>query len=121
MRRRVAVTGLGVVSSIGHGVADFWRACLAGTSRVEAIPPAWLDYAQFISRLWSPLAEPDYDAWGLGRIERLQNDSTALIALVAAFQALEAAGIHRAVRDEKRGTFALSGTGGGAPERAGVS
>ncbi|HSS49065.1 MAG TPA: beta-ketoacyl-[acyl-carrier-protein] synthase family protein [Thermoanaerobaculia bacterium] len=121
MRRRVAVTGLGVVSSIGHGAGDFWRACLAGATRVEPIPPAWLEYAQFTSRLWSPLAEPDYGAWDLGRIERLQNDRTALIAMVAAFQALEAAGIGREVKDEKRGTFVLSGTGGVEPERAGVS
>jgi 3-oxoacyl-[acyl-carrier-protein] synthase II len=121
MRRRVAVTGLGVVSSIGHGAEDFWCACLAGATRVEPIPPAWLSYAQFTSRLWSPLAEPDYEAWGLGRIERLQNDRTALIAMTAAFQALEAAGIGREMKDEKRGTFVLSGTGGVEPGRAGVS
>jgi 3-oxoacyl-[acyl-carrier-protein] synthase II len=121
MRRRVAVTGLGIVSSIGHGTEDFWRACLAGITRVEPIPPSWLEYAQFTSRLWSPLAEPDYGAWGLGRIERLQNDATALIAMTAAFQALEAAGIGREVLDEKRGTFTLSGTGGVEPGRAGVS
>jgi 3-oxoacyl-[acyl-carrier-protein] synthase II len=121
MRRRVAVTGLGAVSSIGHGAGEFWRACLAGTTRVEAIPPAWLEYAQFTSRLWSPLAEPDYGAWGLGRIEQLQNDRTALIAMTAAFQALEAAGIGREMKDEKRGTFVLSGTGGVEPERTGVS
>jgi 3-oxoacyl-[acyl-carrier-protein] synthase II len=121
MRRRVAVTGLGIVSSIGHGAGDFWHACLAGATRVEPIPPAWLFYAQFTSRLWSPLAEPDYEAWGLGRIERLQNDRTALIAMTAAFQALEAAGIGREAKDEKRGTFALSGTGGVEPGRAGVS
>jgi 3-oxoacyl-[acyl-carrier-protein] synthase II len=118
MRRRVAVTGLGVVSSIGNGVADFWRSCLAGTTRVEPIPPAWLAYSQFTSRLWSPLGEPDYDAYGIGRIERLQNDRTALIAMAAAFQALEAAGIAREMRDEKRNTFALPGV---EPERAGIS
>ncbi|MEA2604050.1 MAG: 3-oxoacyl-[acyl-carrier-protein] synthase [Acidobacteriota bacterium] len=118
MKRRVAVTGLGVVSSIGNSVADFWRSCLAGTSRVEPIPPAWLAYSQFASRLWSPLAEPDYEAHGIGRIERLQNDRTALIAMVAAFQALEEAGIAREMRDEKRNTFALPGV---EPERAGIS
>src|SRR3954454_22109534 len=118
MRRRVAVTGLGVVSSIGNGVGDFWRSCLAGATRVEPIPPAWLAYSQFASRLWSPLAEPDYDAYGIGRIERLQNDRTALIAMAAAFQALEAAGLAREMRDEKRNTFALPGV---EPERAGIS
>jgi len=118
MRRRVAVTGLGVVSSIGNSVEDFWRSCLEGATRVEPIPPAWLSYSQFASRLWSPLAEPDYEAYGLGRIERLQNDRTALIAMAAAFQALEAAGIAREMRDEKRNTFALRGI---EPERAGIS
>ncbi|HEX3551616.1 MAG TPA: beta-ketoacyl-[acyl-carrier-protein] synthase family protein [Thermoanaerobaculia bacterium] len=118
MRRRVAVTGLGVVSSIGQSVEELWRACLAGESRVETIPESWLAYADFASRLWSPLPEPDWDAWGLGRIERLQNDRTALLAMVAAFQALEAAGIPRELRDEKRNTFGLEGF---APERTGVS
>ncbi|MBW8879221.1 MAG: beta-ketoacyl-[acyl-carrier-protein] synthase family protein [Acidobacteria bacterium] len=118
MRRRVAVTGLGVVSSIGASVEELWRACLAGESRVEPIPASWLDYADFASRLWSPLPEPDWDAWGLGRIERLQNDRTALLAMVAAFQALDAAGIGRESRDEKRNTFALKDV---APERTGVS
>ncbi len=121
MRRRVAVTGLGVVSSIGASVEELWRACLAGESRVETIPQSWLAYADFASRLWSPLPEPDWDAWGLGRIERLQNDRTALLAMVSAFQALDAAGIGREVRDEKRSTFALSGKGVVAPERTGVS
>ncbi len=51
----------------------------------------------------------------------MQNDRTALIAITAAFQALEAAGVGREVKDEKRGTFALARTGGLAPERAGVS
>ena len=119
MRRRVAVTGLGVVSSLGDGVEAFWRACLAGETRVAPIPESWLAYADFASRLWSPLADPDWDAYGLGRIERLQNDRTALLAMAAAFQALAAAGIGREVRDEKRNTFALCG--GVAPERTGVS
>lgn len=118
MRRRVAVTGLGIVDSIGNDVEGFWRSCLAGATRVEPIPEAWLAYSPFTSRLWSPLAEPDYEAYGIGRIERLQNDRAALIALVAAFQALAAAGIAREVRDEKRNTFALPGV---EPERAGIS
>jgi len=118
MKRRVAVTGLGAVSSLGDSAGELWRACLAGETRVEAIPASWLSYADFNSRLWSPLPEPDWDVWGLGRLERLQNDSTALLAMVAAFQALDAAGIARELRDEKRGTFALLDVDG---ERTGIS
>lgn len=118
MRRRVAVTGLGVVSSIGEDTEAFWRACLAGESRVEAIPEGWLAYSDFTSRLWSPLPEHDLAPYGISRIERLQNDRTALLAMAAAFQALDQAGIPREPRDEKRNTFALQGAD---PERTGIS
>ena len=37
MRSRVVVTGLGIVSPIGIGVSDFWKAALAGQSGVSAI------------------------------------------------------------------------------------
>ncbi|HEV7505129.1 MAG TPA: beta-ketoacyl-[acyl-carrier-protein] synthase family protein [Thermoanaerobaculia bacterium] len=118
MRRRVAVTGLGAVSSLGCGVEALWRACLGGETRVETIPASWLTYADFTSRLWAPLPEPDWDSWGIGRLERLQNDHTALLAMVAAFQALMAAGISREPRNEKRNTFALCDVD---PERTGIS
>ena len=37
MRSRVVVTGLGIVSPIGIGVSDFWKAALAGQSGISAI------------------------------------------------------------------------------------
>ena len=37
MRSRVVVTGLGIVSPIGIGVRDFWKAALAGQSGISAI------------------------------------------------------------------------------------
>ena len=37
MRARVVVTGMGIVSPIGIGVSEFWKAALAGQSGVSAI------------------------------------------------------------------------------------
>jgi 3-oxoacyl-[acyl-carrier-protein] synthase II len=37
MRSRVVVTGLGIVSPIGIGISDFWKAALEGQSGVSAI------------------------------------------------------------------------------------
>ena len=37
MRSRVVVTGLGVVSPIGIGISDFWKAALAGQSGISTI------------------------------------------------------------------------------------
>ena len=39
MEKRVVITGLGVISPIGTGVAEFWKAALAGTSGISAVPP----------------------------------------------------------------------------------
>ncbi len=37
MDRRVAVTGMGIVTSIGIGIEDYWKAALAGTSGSRTI------------------------------------------------------------------------------------
>jgi 3-oxoacyl-[acyl-carrier-protein] synthase II len=39
MRRRVVITGLGVVSPIGIGVSQFWKAALEGRSGITALRP----------------------------------------------------------------------------------
>ncbi len=92
MKRRVVITGGGVVSAIGTGVEAFWQSCLEGRSAVAAIPPAWLEYAKPRSRLWSPLPEIDHEALGIARTERLQLDPFAMLALGASREALANAG-----------------------------
>jgi 3-oxoacyl-(acyl-carrier-protein) synthase len=36
-RERVVITGMGVVTSIGRTLDEFWRNCLAGTSGIARI------------------------------------------------------------------------------------
>jgi 3-oxoacyl-[acyl-carrier-protein] synthase II len=93
MRRRVVITGGGAVSAIGIGLEEFWRSCLEGKSVVASIPPAWGEYAKLHSRLWSPLPNLDPEALGISRTERLQLDPFAMLALVAAREALVNAGL----------------------------
>jgi 3-oxoacyl-[acyl-carrier-protein] synthase II len=76
--RRVVITGCGVVSSIGHELEDFWRNCLAGCTRVEAIPSRWANFYSSRSQFWSPLPEPDYSKHGL---RRAADDALANAAL----------------------------------------
>jgi 3-oxoacyl-[acyl-carrier-protein] synthase II len=92
VKRRVVITGGGVVSAMGVGLEAFWQACLAGRSVVAEIPPAWLAYAEPTSRLWSPLPEIDYEALGIARTERVQLDPCAMLALGASREALMNAG-----------------------------
>ncbi len=118
MSRRVAVTGIGVISAIGSGVGDFWRACLAGETRVEPIPEAWHAYADFASCLWSPLPAAALDAAGavVGPVERTQHDPATLIGLATGFQALADAGLD-VQPGARRHSYRITDV---APERIGV-
>lgn len=107
MSHRVVVTGAGVVSAIGIGAERFWQACLDGASVVEPIPAHWSDYADYHSRVWSPLANVDLEAHGITRVERMQNDRVALHAQIAAEQAIAAAGLEIESRDRRARTFSV--------------
>ena len=93
MSRRVVITGAGVISSIGTGADEFWQQCLLAQSVVAPIPERWLQYADLRSRLWTPLPDYDSESFGITRIEKLQLDPVSVLAISAAHQALENAGL----------------------------
>lgn len=117
MRRRVVITGLGVISAIGQNPDEFWKNCLEAKSRVERIPDPWLYYGDFHSQIWSPLPAVDYSPYGISRIEEKQLDPSSLIAIACAFQALDSASLEYAKTDHKRNTYSLTTLD---KERAGV-
>ena len=94
MKRRVVITGAGVVSTIGTGVDEFWRNCLEAKSAVTPIPENWERYATLHSRVWSPLPDIDPEYLGATRTERLQLDPGSVLALGAAREAFERAGFN---------------------------
>jgi 3-oxoacyl-(acyl-carrier-protein) synthase len=97
--RRVVITGLGVVTAIGQDVPTFWESCLAGKTVVELIPESWLRYADYASKVWSPLPEIDYSAKGLERIDLMQSDPVTSMAVAAASEAVS----HSAIALERAG------------------
>lgn len=117
MSRRVVITGAGVISPIGIGVDEFWNQCLQARSVVSSIPAQWERYASFRSRLWSPLPEFDTELFGISRIERLQLDPVAILALGATREALASAGFTLTPDTAKPHTFSVSGV---EPQRVGV-
>src|SRR4030043_243905 len=108
MTKRVVITGLGVISSIGQNPDDFWKSCLEAKTRVERIPDHWFHYGDFHSQIWSPLPAIDYSAYGIGRIEEKQLDPPSLIAIACSFQALDSAGLEYTKLDQKRNTYSIS-------------
>ncbi len=109
MKRRVVITGAGVVSSLGIGLDEFWSQCLKGKSVVTAVPAYWQHYDDLDSRIWSPLPEIDPETLGVARAERLSLDPVTMLALGAAREAIGRAGFTLAAAGERSRNFVMSG------------
>jgi 3-oxoacyl-[acyl-carrier-protein] synthase II len=108
--RRVVVTGMGVISSLGHNVADFWSALLAGKSGVDRISLFDAkDYACQIGaevRGWDPTQHMDAK-------EVRRNDRYTHFGFCAAKQAIADAKLDMTKEEADRvGVIIGSGIGG---------
>jgi len=79
VRRRVAVTGIGAVTPVGHGAAGLWRGVLANTSAVRPIDR--FDASPFPSRIAAQVddfhVEDHLDARRARRLDRFSQLSVA--------------------------------------------
>ncbi len=110
MKRRVVVTGLGVVTSLSCQVEDLWQRILAGESGIH--PLQIFDTADFKVRFggdihdWNPV---EY----IASKEMKRIDRFTQFALVAAVDAVDDAGLDFNVEDQFRcGVILGSGIGG---------
>ena len=114
---RVAISGIGSKSSAGNSISSLWQSALAGTSLVSPIPIEWFQFSAFNSLIWSPIDLPDPLHSTITRVDKLQHDRVTLLAIAAAEEALESAGLSKEVVDKRHSKFALNGIN---PDRAGV-
>ena len=107
--RRVAVTGLGVVSPLGNGLEEFYRSLAAGRSGVRRLPEeVALGSGVQVGALvdWDPAAH--FKGPEAGALDRV-----AQFALAAASQAMAASGLDLAAADRNRiGVYWGTGMGG---------
>ena len=113
MRSRVVITGLGIVSPIGIGISDFWKAALAGQSGISAITsfdPFHIDgYRSKVAGQVRDFAVERFIDSAIG--ERV--DRYAQFALVATKEALADSGLHMAKENPHRvGVIVGAGMGG---------
>ena len=83
---RVVVTGLGVVSCIGHDVATFWHSLIEGVAGIGRI--AAFDPTPYKSQIAGEVRDFDFDPRAAKRLARF-----AQFALSASGQALDQAGL----------------------------
>ena len=111
MRRRVVVTGIGVVSPIGNDMATTWRSLLAGKS--GAGPITHFDATKFPVRFAAELKEFDPLRY-MDRKEAKRADAYTQYAVAAAVQAMSDAGFTdgHGMDPDRVGVIIGSGIGG---------
>ncbi len=115
MKRRVVITGMGVVSPNGIGTEPFWAATRAGVSGIG--PITRFDVSEFAVQVAGEVKgfrEEDY----VSPKDRPHVSRVAPLAIAAVKEAMESAGIDPAAmtRDELRQIGVIVGSGGGSHE-----
>src|SRR3954447_13759 len=109
-QRRTVVTGLGIVSPVGIGVANAWEAILAGRSGIG--PITRFDPAPFPSRIAGEVKDFEVGKY-LSAKEARRYDTFVHYGLVAAMEAVQDAGLIDYSGDKERiGVSIGSGIGG---------
>ncbi len=110
MKKRVVVTGIGVVSPLGSTLADLWRNVLAGKSGVA--PITRFDTTAFPTKIGAEVKDFDATAY-LDKKELRRMDPCETYAIVASEMALADSGLARDTVDPDRaGVVIGSGIGG---------
>src|SRR5688572_10397939 len=108
--RRVVVTGLGAVTSLGHNVDGFWSSLVAGHCGVQRI--SLFDPSEFASQIGAEVRDWD-PAQHMDPKEARRNDRYTHFGFVAAKQAFADSGFDMAREDGDRvGVMIGSGIGG---------
>ena len=109
-RRRVVITGLGIVSPVGIGVRNAWQNILAGKSGISKITR--FDAAKFSSQIAGEVKDFDVDQY-LNPKDARRMDRFIQYGLIAAMEAVKDAGIEvNEANAERIGVNIGSGIGG---------
>jgi len=111
-RRRVVVTGLGIVSPVGIGVDNAWPAILAGRSGIG--PITRFDASAFPSRIAGEVKDFDVTKF-LSAKEARRYDTFIHYGLVATMEAVRDAGLEDWNGDKERAGVSIGSGIGGLP------
>ena len=111
-KRRVVVTGLGIVSPVGNSVADAWGNILAGKS--GAAPITGFDVSDFSVRFAATVKDFDPSPY-LSPKEAKKMDTFIHYGIAAACQAIEDAGLEVTEANAERIGVAIGSGIGGLP------
>jgi len=109
-RRRVVVTGLGIICPVGIGVEDTWRGIVAGKSGIG--PITQFDASTFPTRIAGEVKDFQAEKY-IDKREVRRNDRFIHLAMAAASMAMEDSGLDMSKEDAERvGAIIGAGLGG---------
>lgn len=111
-KRRVVITGLGMVTSLGHTVESTWEAILAGRSGVTLVDH--FDASDLTARISSHVKDLDLSPY-MSDKEARRCDFFIQLGMVAAIQAIRDCGIEVSEANAGRIGFAIGSGIGGLP------
>lgn len=112
-RRRVVVTGMGVVSPVGLDETTLWQNMIAGRHGIR--PLSALQPGEFRSKNGAEVDQTLFQA-ALAARQLKPVDRAVDMAVLASAQALDAAGLPDAKEQERLGIATIIGSGGGSVE-----
>ena len=107
--KRVAVTGLGVISPVGNDVPTFWNALCSGTCGIGPITK--FDATDYPVKLAAEVRDLDPKQY-MEKLDILHSDVYTHFAMAAACQAVADSGIAGTLDAERVGVYIGSGIGG---------
>ncbi len=110
MKKRVVVTGLGIISPVGNDVSSFWDSLKNGRSGVG--PITTFDASAFDSRIAAEVKNFDPTHYGISRKDVKRTATFVQFAVASAKQAIESSGLVLDKEDRTRiGVIIGSGIG----------
>lgn len=109
-KRRVVITGMGVVTPIGSGKERFWDALMEGESGVDLI--SRFDTSNFKTRIGAEIRDFDPKDYGINPKDAKRMDMFTQYGVAAASLAIEDSGLKLGRYNDNVGTMIGTGIGG---------
>ncbi len=110
MKKRVVITGLGVISPVGNDIASFWQSLKEGKSGVG--PTTSFDATGFDSRIAAEVKNFNPSQYGISNKDIKRTARFVQFAIASAKQAIESSGLDLNKEDRNRiGVIIGSGIG----------
>jgi 3-oxoacyl-[acyl-carrier-protein] synthase II len=112
LKHRVVVTGMGVVTSLGSDLPQFWNNLLNGKSGISSIEA--FDTSEYTTKIAAEIKDFTPEAFGIDRKESRKMDRFVQFGVAASKQAVQDAGliIGENADPERVGVIVGSGIGG---------